>query len=603
MGNGAEKFLEKWKLDRCEQNVSVRTADGSKIDVRGSVLLPIQYNNQKKYIQCLIVPQISKTLFLDINFWEAFSISPIISEISAEQAQQMTLKSDLDEQQKGKLARVLRKFEFIDKHQLGHTTVFKHRINVGDSKPVRQQPYVVSPYIQKEINEEIQRMLDLGIIERAACPKWLNPIIPVRKSNGKVRLCLDARELNKRTIKHAYPQQNANRILSRLSGSKYLSTIDLSDAYYQIEIDEPSRDYTAFAVSGLGTFRYVRMANGLCNAGSTLCEAVDSVAGCDLEPKLYQYMDDFVVSTEEFDDHLEVIDTLLSRLNGAGFSLSLEKSKFCRENIDFLGFVVSKDGLRTNNDKIEAIVKYPAPRTLKQAGRFIGMVVWHGRFVSDFSTLLAPITETLKNPNSPYKWTGDADEAFNEIKQAYVNAPVLALPDYSLPFSIHLNVGVGAMLTQVQNGEERVVAYYSSKLTSAQQKYFTTEKECLAVILALENFRKYIEGVRVTVFTDHASLLWLHKFKESNGRLVRWALRLQAYDFELKHKKGKNMQVPDALSRIYEADVVDSDSFVDSTDKTYHKLVEQLASGTIEKTAFKLEHDILYKRDISNLCA
>lgn len=550
LGRGAEKYILNWKIDKHVRNATIRTADGTKLSAKNSVLLPVEYNNKRKFIQFLIAPEICKPVILGMNFWDAFSVAPAVSEITMEQAMQMTLKADLSEAQKSDLAKMLRKFEFIDKTKLGRTTIIKHKIDVGDSKPVKQQPYVFSPYIQREINSEITRMLDLGIIEKATCPKWLNPVIPVRKSNGNIRLCLDARELNKRTIKHAYPQQNANRILSRLSGSKYLSTIDLSDAYYQIEIEEGSRDYTAFAVSGLGTFRYIRMANGLCNAGSTLCEGIDDVIGCDLEPKVFQYMDDFVVSPETFEEHIEAVNTLLTRLNEGGFSVSLDKSKFCRKSIDFLGYVITENGIQTNKQKIEAILKYPPPKTLKQARRLIGMVVWHDRFISQFSTLLSPVTDTLKNQNLPYRWTKEADEAFNEIKEALVNAPVLALPDYTVPFNIHCdasNVGVGAMLTQVQDGQERVIAYYSSKLTPDQQKYFTTEKECLAVILALENFRKYIEGTRVTVYTDHASLLWLHKFKESNGRLVRWALRLQAYDIDLKHKKGKHMFVPDAL--------------------------------------------------------
>lgn len=151
------------------------------------------------------------------------------------------------------------------------------------------------------------------------------------------------------------------------------------------------------------------------------------------------------------------------------------------------------------------------------------------------------------------KWTPEADAAFVKIKAALTSAPILALPDFSVPFEIHCdasNVGVGAMLTQKQNGIDRVISYFSAKLTPTQQRYMTTEKECLAVILSIEKFRHYIDGIHFTFYTDHASLLWLHRFKESNGRLVRWALRLQAYDFELRHRKGKHMQVPDALSRI-----------------------------------------------------
>lgn len=213
------------------------------------------------------------------------------------------------------------------------------------------------------MNEEIDRMIQMKIIEKAVSPKWLSPIIAVKKANGKVRLCLDARELNKRTVKLSYPQQNANRILSRLRGSKYLSTIDLSDAYYQIKIEEGSRDCTSFSVSTKGTYRYIRMANGLCNAASTLCEVVDGVIGCDLEPLCFQYMDDFVIATDTFED-IKIIESVLQRLNTAGFTISLEKSKFCREKIKFLGYIISEKGVECDKEKIQTIIDYPIPTTL-----------------------------------------------------------------------------------------------------------------------------------------------------------------------------------------------------------------------------------------------
>lgn len=214
------------------------------------------------------------------------------------------------------------------------------------------------------MNEEIDRMIQMKIIEKAVSPKWLSPIIAVKKTNGKVRLCLDARELNKRTVKLSYPQQNANRILSRLRGSKYLSTIDLSDAYYQIKIEEGSRDCTSFSVSTKGTYRYIRMANGLCNAASTLCEVVDGVIGCDLEPLCFQYMDDFVIATDTFEEHIKIIESVLQRLNTAGFTISLEKSKFCREKIKFLGYIISEKGVECDKEKIQTIIDYPIPTTL-----------------------------------------------------------------------------------------------------------------------------------------------------------------------------------------------------------------------------------------------
>lgn len=216
LGKGAEKLLEKWNLERREQNAWVRTADGNRLKATESVILPMQFNGKTKYVQVLIVPEITKTLILGMNFWNSFSITPAVHEISLESAIEMSLKSDISNEQRNKLANVLRKLDFTDRSRLGRTHIIKHTIDTGNEKPVKLYPHVVSPYIQKEIDTEIDRMLALGIIEKSECPRWLNPIVAVRKSNGGVRICLDARELNKKTVKHAYPQQNANRILARL---------------------------------------------------------------------------------------------------------------------------------------------------------------------------------------------------------------------------------------------------------------------------------------------------------------------------------------------------------------------------------------------------
>lgn len=185
VGNGAENLFQDFEIEKYKQKSFVKTADGTKLQARESILLPIKFNNQVKYIQALIIPEISKALILGMNFWHAFGISPVIDQINSieiEQAKEMTLNSKLTDQQKEKLAKLLRKFEYAGKNKLGRAHIIKHKIDIGDEKPVKQNPYIHSPALQKEINDEIDRMLKLGIIEKSSCPKWLSPIIPVRKT-------------------------------------------------------------------------------------------------------------------------------------------------------------------------------------------------------------------------------------------------------------------------------------------------------------------------------------------------------------------------------------------------------------------------------------
>lgn len=602
LGQGSDIFLEKWAIDwQRRKNSSVHTADGSKLKSKGTVTLPVEYNGKRRYITAIIVPDISKTLILGMDFWQAFGISLSVNALTLEEAIDITTQSNLSSNEKSRLSAMLAKFDFAKKDSISFTDLVEHTIDVGDTTPFMQRQYPVSPYIQEKMYAEIDRMLALGIIERTTCPKWLNPVISVPKKNDTVRLVIDARKLNEVTKRTFYSSRNTNEILSRMRGSKFLSTIDLSDAYYQIKIAEPCRDYTAFKVGTKGTFRYVRMAMGLCNSASTWCELVDRVIGCDLEPECFSYMDDFVIATDSFERHLFVLETLLSRLNNAGLRISAEKSFFCRDSINFLGYIITSDGVKCNEEKVKAIVDLPRPTSIRKIRQFIGMVGWHDAFINHYSTLLAPITDLLKNAKDPHakpKWTSEAEQAFIDIKKALINAPVLALPDYKLPFEIHTdasNVGIGAMITQQQNGINRVIAYYSAKLTPTQQRYMTTEKECLAVIMAIEKFRIYVQGIHFTVYTDHASLIWLNRFKDSNGRLVRWALRLQQYNFTLKHRKGSEMKVPDTLSRMFEVDVIDFDSFQTTSDATYLDLIDKTLKKHPDASAFTFENDLLYR--------
>lgn len=327
-------------------------------------------------------------------------------------------------------------FKMSDNVSLGYTDRIEHHIDTGNNKPIKQRPYYSSVYVQQDINTEIDRILKLGIIEPAKIPGWLNPIIAVRKSNGGVRLCLDARKLNACTTKNAYPQQNLNRILERVKGCKYTTTIDLKDAYYQIKISKESRPCTAFSVNSKGTFQYARMAMGLCNASSTLCELIQDIIGCDLEPYVFPYMDDFLVLTPTFEKHMSILKDLASRLATASLTISPDKSKFCMRETTYVGYIISAEGIKANPSRMQPILQYPAPKNLKALRRFIGMSGWYRRFIRDYSTTISPITNLLKKKNLPFKWTPEADEAFQNIKQALVEPPILAPPEFSEPFTI-----------------------------------------------------------------------------------------------------------------------------------------------------------------------
>lgn len=547
---------------------SISTADGSVHATKVVVVMSVAYQGRVHTIEAPMLSSLKHDLILGIDFWRRFDIRPVVSEvcgIEAEKCVNVVENYDLSPEQAVCLADVLKGMPFSKEGVLSKTSLLKHSINTQGAAPIKQTQYIISPYVQKDVHTEIDRLLAIGAIFPCTSP-WNYPVIAVRKPTGKIRLCIDARKLNALTLKDAYPQPQLNRILGQLTGTHVLSSIDFSDAYHQVELDDDSKLKTAFSVSGKGFFAYSRMPFGLCNSGATLCRLVDQVLGCDLEPHVFVYMDDVIIATTTVEHHFELLRIIARRLSAAGLTISPEKSRFCMKRLKYLGHIIGEGVVRPDPSRCESIANYPTPLNAKDVRRLMGMANWYRRFLPDYAAITAPIYNLLRK-GVKFEWSAQADKAWQTIKDALMSQPLLTSPDYSKPFIIQTDAsdtGIGGVLVQGTGEDERVVAYYSQKLNAAQKKYQTTERECLAVIVGIEKFRPYVEGVHFTVVTDHASLLWLQNLKDPSGRLGRWALRLQPYDFTLVHRPGRLMVVADALSRSVE--VVEVYSFGQSSD-------------------------------------
>ncbi|KMQ83753.1 reverse ribonuclease integrase, partial [Lasius niger] len=435
----------------------------------------------------------------------------------------------------------------------GVTRLTEHKIDVGTHAPIKQRYYPVSPKIQEAIYAEVDTMLGAGIIEPSNS-EWSSPIVMIKKPNGTYRFCLDFRKLNAVSKKDAYPLPYMNAILDKLRSARYISTIDLSQAYFQIPLEEGCRELTAFTVPGKGLYHFKRMPYGLTGAPATFQRLLDRLIGPEMDPHAFAYLDDIVVVTSTFEEHLQWLKRVLDRIRDAGLTINPEKSKFCRSQVKYLGFLVQQDGLSVDPEKTTSIVEYPAPRNIKQLRRFIGMASWYRRFIPQCATKLEPLTRLLKK-NHSWEWGDNQKAAFESIKECITSPPILACPKFELPFVLQTDassVGIGAVLTQETEGVEQVIAFASRALSEAERKYATTEQECLAVVWAIKKFRPYLEGYQFRVITDHSSLRWLHNLKNPTGRLARWALELLEYDYTIEHRKGALHHVPDALSRIYE---------------------------------------------------
>lgn len=553
------KILEELglKLNKTDM-LSCTVANGASCQCIGSVTAPIRLMDKIKLIDILIVPDLQHTLILGLDFWKTMEIIPNlhrnewkfdVGAINSSTADFVISKSELSPDQQRILDKfVQEKFELM-KTSLGCTHLVEHEI-ITDSPPIKQRYYPVSPMVQKHIDEELQKMLDLGVIQKSNS-SWSSPIILVPKKEGGYRFCVDFRKLNGVTKKDAYPLPYVSAILDRLKGAKYLSSLDIKTAYWQVPMKETSKEYTAFTIPGRGLYQFTRMPFGLCNAPAVWQRLMDKVIGADLEPYAFVYLDDIIVISSSFEDHINILDQIFTRLYNAGLTVSKDKCHFCKPELKYLGYIIDKKGLRVDPEKVQAILSIPTPSNIREVRCFMGMASWYRRFVPHFSTVIAPLCHLLKK-SSKWHWTPQCDEAFNTIKEYLISAPILHCPDFTKPFVVQTDAsayGLGAVLSQEFPEGERVICYLSRSLTKSERQYSTTERECLGVLWALEKLRPYIEGAEFTVVTDHHSLVWLNNLKDPCGRLCRWAVRLQQYNFKVVHRKGKEHLVPDFLSR------------------------------------------------------
>lgn len=599
----SEDLVEKLGLNRLPSSncrMRIKTASGEAINAIRKMELEFEYTNRTVRLPTLILPQLATEIILGYDFWEAFNITPQINELEIDDVPKeypLSEEHDLAEDQRRKLMAVVESMPFSEPNRIGKTHVLQHTIDTGDATPFRKRAHVISPYMEQKVSDEIERMLRLDVIEPSDSA-WNNPMVAAIKPNGKIRYCLDAKELNACTKRDGYPLSNINRILSRLPKMRFLSSIDLSDAFWQVELREADRDKTSFTVPGRGFFRFKRMPFGLVNSASTLSRIVDQIVG-DLEPHVFPYLDDFIIASETFEHQVQLIAEVAKRLRAAGLTVSKEKSMFCRRRLAYVGYLLDENGCRPNPAKTKAVMDFPRPTSVKEVRTFYGMCSWYRRFIADFATITAPLTDLCKTKvKGKFIWNERAEAAFTKMKECLTTAPVLAMPRLEGQWILETDAsdtGMGGCLKQVQDGKEHVIVYYSKKLSKAQQKYQVMERECLAVITFMEKSRPYIEGAEnVRVISDNASLQWLRNLKDPTGRLARWALRMQPFQYSIVHRSGKKNVTADALSRAIALIEVSPED--QSTDADYIQLMKAVREKPALFPMYRWENELLYRK-------
>lgn len=651
----AVDLLERLNLKIVNNQARVQAANGACLTCIGFAYIPFTLNKKTKVIPTAIIPELSKALILGTDFWKAFDIQlsiggkpvpedsaidfdvdslshvaeydldnicfniqidssfrgpkdppPIDTSLDIPSIEfpihdlasidDIVTEHKLSQPEKLKLFEIVKAFPRTVNGKIGRTQLIQHKIvlnqNLNEIKHKKVPIYSVSPKIEKEVEKEIERLISLDLIEECESD-FLNPLLPVRKGENKWRLCLDARRLNSFTKRDEYPFPNMSQILHRIEKSKYFTTIDLKDAYHQVLLHPDSRDLTAFRTSK-ALYRYKTMPFGLLNSGATLTRLMTRVIGFDLSPKVWVYLDDIIITSDTLEEHFDLLQKVAERLRKANLTISVEKSKFCQKSVKYLGFILSETGISVDAAKIQPILDYPTPKCVKDIRRLLGIAGFYQRFIENYSEILIPISDLLKKLKGKFQWTEAAEEALLALKSALTSPPILANPNFNEKFVIETDssdIAVGAVLTQNLEGKRRCIAYFSKKLSSTQRKYAATERECLAVLMAIDHFRPFIEGTHFTIMTDAMSLTFLKtmSINSRSPRLARWAMKIQDLDVEFVYKKGKDNITADALSRSL------NQIKAQVSDAQYDHLRDSIKRFPEKYSDFKVVEDKIYK--------
>ena len=438
----------------------------------------------------------------------------------------------------------------------------QHRIPTTDDTPVFTKQYRYPPNLQKEVRNQVDDMLERGVITHSkspySAPLWIVPKKPSADGRRKHRVVFDYRKLNAKTIPDKYPLPKITEILETMGQAKYFSVFDLVWGFHQVEIHPDDRHKTAFTTP-YGHFEFVCMPFGLCNAPPTFQRLMDTVMLGLQGIELFIYLDDLIIFANTLEEHETKVTEAFRRLYEAGLKLQLEKCEFLTPEVNYLGHKISRLGVHPDPAKIRAISNFPVPTNITAVRYFLGLAGYYRRFIHHFANIARPL-HNLTKKDQRFTWTPEHQESFENLKEALCKAPVLMCADMDKDFILTTDaseVGIGAVLSQGTPGCDKPVAYMSRCLNKHEKNYSTTEKECLAVVYSVMYFRHYLYGRKFLVIGDHEPLGYIESIKDPVSRLNRWRATLRGYQYDFNYKPGKLNANADALSR-YPVDTPES---------------------------------------------
>ena len=498
-----------------------------------------------------------------INVIDDQSIETTINEVkSKDTLGDITDELDVSDEHRSLIERIVLKnkdlFAKTDA-ELGHTNTVKMKIDTGDKSPIKMKPYRTPLNKRELVDKAINEMMDANIIRRSKSP-WSFPIVVVDKKDGSKRFCVDFRQLNKITKTNSFPLPLIDDLLDQLGKAKYFTSLDLKSGYWQVLMDEKDKEKTAF-VCHKGLFEFNVMPFGLCNAPQIFSELM-SIVLQDLDSFALAYLDDILIFSKTIQDHEKHIKTVFERLRKHGLKLKAKKCSFVKEQTQYLGFVIGKDGIKPDPEKVAAIRTLPAPCTVKEVRSFIGMCSYYRRFVPNFSKIAEPLV-TLTKKYARFKWDNECQKAFDFLKESLTVVPMLSFPDPRKEYTLYTdasNSAIGACLVQaIDETDEKIllpgiknekpIYYLSHKLSDTQTRWSTVEKEAYAIHFALQKLDHYLHNAKFVIKTDHKPLKYLLEAPMKNKKIQLWALGIAGYNCQIEYIPGTENTCADLLSR------------------------------------------------------
>ena len=468
----------------------------------------------------------------------------------SEYPENVNLAPTLTSQQRRQVTQLCKKYEeyLTDVPKTTHLT--ECEIKVETDKPVYIRPRPIPHALVESVEKEVQEMLDLGVIESAKSP-YNSPIVMVRKRDGTHRFCADLRGLNNVTVFDGEPITDVDHLFQSLGKAKYFTKLDLTKGYWAIPIVEEDRDKTAFTTSK-GQFRWVNMPFGLKTAPGVFNRMMRKFLGPIQRKDLHHFMDDVLIASESWEEHLQTLEAVLHRLKECNLAAKPSKCFVGYQEIPYLGHQVGEGRKSPETENVEKIRKAQLPRTKKELRSFLGLCGFYRSYIPNFAEIAAPLTDRTKKTH-PDKliWDEKGQKSFETLKTKICQKPILLIPDYDKKFVLRTDAAdsaLGAVLLQEEEGILKPIAYQSRKLNDTERNYSTVEKECFASVWAIGKFERYLYGKHFVLETDHQPLKNL-QMNPSNSRLMRWALQLQPYSFTVRYISGKDNHGADYLSR------------------------------------------------------